>query len=502
MLSLVELHRAADALAERTGARFDRVIQDGRDRVALVFSGGGERAARERWVLRLCVSQPGGRLSLLGEPPRAPERPPAFAQYLKAHYEGARLAEIETSPDDRVMRLRFRRGDEERSLLLQLLGPRSNLYALGKGDCLDAALRPLRETRRELSLGEPWKRSEGRVPRTGEDRFAEIDDDALLEAIEAAYAEREREAGEDELTRRLLQTLRKQRAGIERKLLKLEKEVSEAAKGEQWRRMGEALKGVLGQVSHGASEVRAADYETGEALTIPLDPGKSPAENLESYFKRHKKAERTLRRAQQEQGATRARLEAHEALEAELETLRATGDRAALLAFAERPEVARSLARFFPDPVQEQDKKPQKVFRVGKRELPTRLVPKRYVSATGHEIWVGKNDAGNDTLTMKLARGNDLFFHLEASPGSHVILRTDGSEEPPQDALLDASELAVHFSKARAAGRASVHIARCKDISKPRGAKPGLVYVHRGRTLSLRRDAARLQRILDSRIED
>lgn len=483
MLSLVELHRVATALAERAGARLDRAIQDSGDRVALVLSGGGERAARDRLVLRLCVSQAGGRLSALAEPPRAPERPPAFAQYLKAHYEGARFAGLETSPDDRVARLHFRRGDEERTLLFQLLGPRSNLYALGEGDRVDAALRPLRETRRELRVGEAWQRSEGRVPRTGEDRFEGVEGVALLETIEAAYADRERDAGEDELTRRLLQTLRKQRAGIERKLRKLDQEIAGAAAGEALRRMGEALKGVLGQVSQGASEVRGEDFETGEELTIPLDPSKSPAENLESYFKRHKKAERTLRRAEQEQGATRARLEEQEALEGELEALRGDGDREALLRFAERPEVARSLARFFPEPTPEQEKKPKKVFRVGKRELPTRLVPKRYVSTTGHEIWVGKNDAGNDTLTMKLARGNDLFFHLEASPGSHVILRTDGGEEPPQEALLDASELAVHFSKARAAGRASVHIARCKDISKPRGAKPGLVHVHRGRTL-------------------
>jgi hypothetical protein len=34
------------------------------------------------------------------------------------------------------------------------------------------------------------------------------------------------------------------------------------------------------------------------------------------------------------------------------------------------------------------------------------------------------------------------------------------------------------------------------------GATPGLVYVHRGRTLHLRRDPARLERILEARIEE
>jgi predicted ribosome quality control (RQC) complex YloA/Tae2 family protein len=120
----------------------------------------------------------------------------------------------------------------------------------------------------------------------------------------------------------------------------------------------------------------------------------------------------------------------------------------------------------------------------------------------GLEIWVGKNDDGNDLLTTRLARGNDLFFHLEGSPGSHVILRTEGKGDAPSESLLDAAELAVEFSKAKHAGRASVHIAAVKDISKPSGAKPGLVYVHRGRTLQLRRDPKRLERVLASRTEE
>ena len=114
---------------------------------------------------------------------------------------------------------------------------------------------------------------------------------------------------------------------------------------------------------------------------------------------------------------------------------------------------------------------------------------------------MGKNDEGNDMLTTRLARGRDLFFHLEGSPGSHVVLRVDKGD-PPDEAILEAAELAVQFSKQKNASRAPVHIAEIKDISKPKGAKPGLVYVHRGRTLQLRRDPARLARITEARIED
>jgi hypothetical protein len=41
-----------------------------------------------------------------------------------------------------------------------------------------------------------------------------------------------------------------------------------------------------------------------------------------------------------------------------------------------------------------------------------------------------------------------------------------------------------------------------KNVRKPRGAKPGLVTVHGGRTVRLRREPKRLERILASKVED
>jgi predicted ribosome quality control (RQC) complex YloA/Tae2 family protein len=96
----------------------------------------------------------------------------------------------------------------------------------------------------------------------------------------------------------------------------------------------------------------------------------------------------------------------------------------------------------------------------------------------------------------------DLFFHLAGAPGSHVILRTEGRDDPPSEAVLDACELAVHYSKQKNAGSAEVHVVPIKNVKKPRGAKPGLVYVTGGRSLHLRRESSRLERVLAARIDD
>jgi predicted ribosome quality control (RQC) complex YloA/Tae2 family protein len=138
---------------------------------------------------------------------------------------------------------------------------------------------------------------------------------------------------------------------------------------------------------------------------------------------------------------------------------------------------------------------------VGGREIPGRLAPRRYRASGDLEVWVGRSDEGNDFLTTRLAGGNDLFCHVEDTPGSHVILRTGGRADPPSEAVLDACELAVHFSKLRAADRVDVHVVPIKNVRKPKGAKPGLVFVSGGRSLRLRRSPARLERLLAARIE-
>jgi predicted ribosome quality control (RQC) complex YloA/Tae2 family protein len=244
-----------------------------------------------------------------------------------------------------------------------------------------------------------------------------------------------------------------------------------------------------------ARSVEARDFATGETVTIELDPKLSPAANLDALFKRQKKAERSALRAAQELGALEPRTAELDRLAAEL----AAQDDDALPALAERPEWKRLLDRYAPAapaPSRARSERPKR------GDVPTRLQPRRYRSSDGLEIWVGKNDDGNDRLTTRLARGKDLFFHVEGQPGSHVVLRTEGREDAPPESLLEAAELAVHFSSARNAGRIDVHVAAIKDVTKPKGAKPGLVHVHRGRTVHLRRDPERLARVLEARIDD
>ena len=245
------------------------------------------------------------------------------------------------------------------------------------------------------------------------------------------------------------------------------------------------------------------DFATGEEFYIELDPAKTPRATLQDLFAKARKAEKRAARG----GAGLAELEERDAALRGLEVrFEACGDDSEeVAAFAVTSEAQTLLRRFAPkgrSKTSSPTVKAKPLFTVGRRELPRRLWPRRYRSRDGLEIWVGRSDEGNDILSTRLARGRDLFFHLDAAPGSHVILRTEGRSDPPSESLLDAAELAVHFSKARSATRADVHIAPARLVRKPKGSKPGLVSVGGGRNLHLRREPARLERVLGARIDE
>jgi len=503
MLSLTELRRAAAWLdAQISGHRIQAILQPDARSVVVTTYGGG---AAGRCHLRLSCRPGCARVSLLEVPPQSMPRPPAFTQYLRSHVSGARIGGARLIADDRQLALRLRTGEGDFDLLLAIVGARSNLYLLDADGSIAASLRPLGETRPELKIGDPWRSPESRPPGRDEDRFESEPDDRFLFAIEASYAEVEREGEADELRRRVERALQKEAKSLERKLAKLEETLEEARMASRLERDGELLKSVLSKVKRGDSEIVAADFETGEPVRIALDPRRTPAENLERLFKRYHKAVRSLTKAGSRHGELQAsRVDLQQSMDRfQILVDGSEASEEALRAFAEEPAIRKLVDKYAPAPIAQRPAASAPTERkLGKHSVPNRLVPRRYRTSGGLEIWVGRSAEGNDHLSVRLARGRDLFFHLDGAPGSHVILRTEGRSDPPSEAVLDACELAVHFSKSKNASRADVHVVPIANVRKPKGAKPGLVTVHGGKTVHLRRTETRLERILASQIDD
>jgi len=99
-----------------------------------------------------------------------------------------------------------------------------------------------------------------------------------------------------------------------------------------------------------------------------------------------------------------------------------------------------------------------------------------YTSADGIEIRVGRGASDNDLLSCNPEHrdGPDWWMHVAGYPGSHIVIRCHDNDVP-METLTDAATLAAKYSKGPQKGKVGVNVVRCRQVSKPPGAKPGLV---------------------------
>jgi len=130
-----------------------------------------------------------------------------------------------------------------------------------------------------------------------------------------------------------------------------------------------------------------------------------------------------------------------------------------------------------------------------KSPLSPRLPYRKFSSQSGAPILVGRSARDNDALTLRVARGNDLWLHARGVQGAHVIVPGAG-DSPDSRALGDAALLAAHCSSARGQDGVEVAWTRCKYVRKPKGAPPGSVTVTQEKVLRVRLEEDRLQSLL------
>ena len=110
----------------------------------------------------------------------------------------------------------------------------------------------------------------------------------------------------------------------------------------------------------------------------------------------------------------------------------------------------------------------------------------RYVLPGGWEVLAGRTDEDNERLSLSVAEPNDFWFHVRGMPGSHVVLRVPGADEPDRETVRRAAAIAAYHSKARECGTVPVSCTRARDVSKPRGAPRGTVQIRNEKLVKVR----------------
>lgn len=125
-----------------------------------------------------------------------------------------------------------------------------------------------------------------------------------------------------------------------------------------------------------------------------------------------------------------------------------------------------------------------------------------YRSSDGIEIYVGRRAEDNDELSCNSLHrdDNEWWLHVANFAGSHVVIKSTDDRLPfnYRSTILDAAVLAAMNSKASSHSKVTVSLTRCKNVSKPSGAKPGLVQLRgdiRSVTVDLKNEKFRLERL-------
>lgn len=250
-----------------------------------------------------------------------------------------------------------------------------------------------------------------------------------------------------------------------RKIAVQEKELKDSLNRDKLRKKGDLLQANMYKMVRGQSFIDVEDYyDNNKIIRIKLSPTLNPSQNVQKYYKDYRRAKTREEMLTVQIAKAKAELQYISAVQESLG----------------RAESERELTEIRQELVDEgylKNRNPK-----GRNKALKLLPPKEYTSSDGFTIYVGRNNKQNDKLTLKTARNYDMWLHTKDIPGSHVIIVSD-NREITDTAILEAASLAAYNSKAKESDNVPVDYTIVKNVSKPSGAKPGMVIYVNNKTV-------------------
>ena len=403
---------------------------------------------------------------------------------LQRDLRGSRLWSVEQPGDDeRRCSFTFEAPAGTRTIVVELFGARG-LWALcdADGACI-AMSRPVETAVRTLRRGDRYVAPPPSPPRgdraQAPPRFAPPALAAIDELFTAHDLHKEQRQSEATLQLAAARGQKKLRHKVEG----LRRQLDDVGRANELRDRADMMLAYAHGVARGAASMVVPAADGGGEVTLTLDPKKSVPEQANQLYDK-------ARRLEDGRAVTERRLDAASA------DLRRLEETLAMLDSPSEADLEISRQRLIELNLLP---KPQAKPKPGQRPPDQSTPYRRFTSAEGYPIFVGRNNNQNDELTMRFANGNDLWLHVGGGrPGSHVVVRLPRNKTASLETLLDAGTLAVHFSKARGEPRIDVIYTLRKHVRKPKGLPAGAVVPAHTKTVTVVTEEPRLRRLLDS----
>lgn len=291
-------------------------------------------------------------------------------------------------------------------------------------------------------------------PAEGRRQFASVNE--MLDSYYSTRSELQRVAQAKNVLSRLIS---KNHQKVLRHIQLCEMSLAESAQISKLQTRADQITANLYRLQKGMKEFEGTDFETGETVKVALDVSETPSQTAQRLYRRIAKYKRAAE-------LNTAKLEEARAEEEFLSGALLYTENATTL--GQISEIRRSLmdAGFLTRPRKE-----------GKRAVHAESQPLRFLSPSGMTVYVGRNDRQNEKLTHRMAQRDDIWFHAQKMPGSHVLLVTDGKDlNDIDDATIEfAAQLAAFHSRAKRSGKTPVDYTQRRNIKKPPQSPPGKV---------------------------
>jgi predicted ribosome quality control (RQC) complex YloA/Tae2 family protein len=260
------------------------------------------------------------------------------------------------------------------------------------------------------------------------------------------YGEQASELSKTSLLEKAEKWYNTRRSKMQSRLENLKNKQNDFENAEQLKHQGDLVLSYAHLIKPDSRFLECEDYETGSTLRILIDPKKTAQENAQEYYKNYKKALSGKEELANDIEIAKKQIEKLDALYTEIKN-------------EQNPVKIEQLLRR--DSAPEQKKKKQH--------------PGLDYTDNGWYILVGRDANENDELLRHHVRGDDLWMHVRDFPGGYVFIKSQKGKTVPLEILIDAANLAVHYSKARTNSKVDLYYTHVKYLRRAKNGPKGLV---------------------------
>ena len=421
---------------------------------------------------------------------------------LKSKIKGARIVSCSQIKKDRIVKIELEKagtiyvmpqaqqhaakkakslqeedGDEFYTLYIRLWSNAANIFLCNKDDViLDSFYRrPAKgeKTGEKLELPES-KESDREFPVRD---FAELAEDyaqknpdypnlTFNQKVDLYYSENAAQSSLESLLEQAGKWYESHRSKQEAALTRLKEKRETFKNAAQYKHQGDLILAYGHKIDGKSNFLECDDFETGNKISIKIEPKKSAQENAAVYYETYKKQTSGLENLEYDIEAAEKALEELEKQYKQIITEKNPIKLEQILRKTQKPK--------------QQEKKAH---------------PGLDFLIDGWQIIVGRDASENDELLRHTVKGADMWLHVRDYHGGYVFIKNRPGKTVPLEILLYAGNLAVYFSKARKNGSADLYYTQVKHLRRAKNAPKGTVLPTNEKNLFIKLDEAKIRKL-------